>query len=158
MSNTPHEQRQLCTFQIHETLFGIDVTDVQEVIRQQGMTPVPLSARWIAGLINLRGQIVTAVNMRERLGLPERGAGEGSMNVVIRRPEGVISLVVDEVGDVVDVDESSFEEPPATMSAAARHLVRGAYKLNGQLLVYLDTTLATQSGRAAATANTLTGS
>lgn len=150
MSAVP-DTKQLCTFLVNGMLFGIDVTDVQEVICNQSMTPVPHAPKVVVGLINLRGQIVTALDLRERLGLPARPAGIEPMNVVVRRPEGVISLVVDEVGDVVDVEESTFEAPPATMAASARKLVRGAYKLNKQLLVFLDTALATQTGHSPST-------
>jgi purine-binding chemotaxis protein CheW len=143
----PSATRQLCTFLVNGTLFGIDVMDVQEVIRQQNMTPVPLAPKLVSGLINLRGQIVTALNLRERLGMADEVKAPDPMNIVIRRAEGVVSLMVDEVGDIVDVDENTFEPPPATLPASARHLVRGAYKLNGQLLVFLDTALATQTGR-----------
>jgi purine-binding chemotaxis protein CheW len=138
-------QRQLCTFFLNNMLFGIDVTDVQEVIRHQPITPVPLASKVVTGLINLRGQIVTALDLRARLGLPPRAADSEPMNVVVRRPEGVICLLVDEVGDVVDVDEANFEEPPSTMPASAQYLVLGAYKLDQQLLVFLDTGLATQT-------------
>ena len=79
------------------------------------------------------------------------------MNVVVRRPEGVVSLIVDEIGDVVDVDESAFEPPPATMPASARDLVLGAYKLSDGLLIFLDTALATQTDRAPAAALTAFG-
>ena len=135
--------KQLCTFFVDNLFFGVDVTRVQEVIRYQEMTRVPLASPVVGGLINLRGQIVTAIDMRRRLGLPPRRADQRPMNVVVRGDEGVVSLLVDEIGDVVDVDESWFEQPPATMSAGARELIRGVYKLKQQLLLLLDTEKAT---------------
>jgi purine-binding chemotaxis protein CheW len=131
--------RQLCTFLLGRQLFGVDVTKVQEVFRWQEMTRVPLAPRDVRGLINLRGQIVTAIETRRRLGLPDREAGALPTNVLVRTDDGVVSLLVDEIGDVVEVDEGSFEPPPATMAQASRDLVRGVYKLEGALLLLLDT-------------------
>lgn len=132
--------RQLCTFLLGPQLFGVDVTRVQEVFRWQEMTRVPLASGDIRGLINLRGQIVTAIETRRRLGMPDREGGELPMNVLVRTDDGVVSLLVDEIGDVVEVDESSFEPPPITMPQVSRDLVRGVYKLEGgQLLLLLDT-------------------
>ena len=89
---------------------------VQEVIRYQEMTRVPLAPPVVKGLINLRGQIVTAVDLRRRLGLRERAATDLPMNVVIRTSDGAVSLLVDEIGDVVEVDDTTFERPPETVS------------------------------------------
>jgi purine-binding chemotaxis protein CheW len=138
---TPRGAKQLCTFFVDGLLFGIDVTRVQEVIRYQAMTPVPLAPAVIQGLINLRGQIVTAIDLRTRLQLRQRPPGQVPVNVVARDEEGAVSLLVDEIGDVVDVDESSFEAPPETLSAAAKALIQGVYKLEPQLLLLLNTEL-----------------
>lgn len=138
------EVSQLCTFYVDNILFGVDVTQVQEVIQmeQTEMTPVPLTPSSIVGLINLRGQIVTALDLRARLGLSrEQGEKLPSTNVVIRHAGGVVSLLVDHISDVVNVDKADFEQPPATMSEGFRELVRGAYKLNDKLLVFLDSDL-----------------
>jgi len=109
------------------------------VLRYQRMTPVPLAPAVIEGLINLRGQIVTAMDMRQRLGLPPRADGETAMNVVVRTEEGVVSLLVDEIGDVVEAESSSFERPPENLDPAIRNLVRGIHKLKDRLLLVLDT-------------------
>lgn len=130
---------QLCTFFVHGRFFGVDVTRVQEVIRYQEMTRVPLASRVIRGLINLRGQIVTAIDMRARLLLPARGGDELPTNVVVRTDEGAVSLLVDEIGDVVEVEASSFEPLPETLDATAREVIGGVYKLQDQLLLVLDT-------------------
>src|ERR1700743_3747788 len=100
-------RRQLCTFFLQGLFFGVEVEKVQEVIRYQEMTRIPLSPPVIAGLINLRGQIVTAIDLRHQLELLPRKSDELPMNVVIRRDDGPISLLVDEIGDVVEVDEQS---------------------------------------------------
>ena len=129
---------QFCTFFVRGMLFGLEVTCIQEVIRYQPVTPVPLTASTIAGLINLRGQIVTAIDLRVRLGLPPRDPEERPLNVVVRTADGPVSLLVDDVGDVIHVDEETFERPPETLGDAARDLIRGAYKLKGRLLLVLD--------------------
>ncbi len=131
-------EQQFCTFWLDGLLFGIEVEKVQEVIRHQAMTRVPLAPALIGGLINLRGQIVTAIDLRLRLGLPERKAGELPMNVVARSDDAAVSLLVDEIGDVVEVQEEQFEDVPQTMRQA-RDLIRGVYKLPDRLLLVLDT-------------------
>jgi len=132
-------RRQLCTFFLQDLYFGVEVEKVQEVIRYQEMTRIPLAPEVIAGLINLRGQIVTAIDLRRQLELAGRQAGQLPMNVVIRRDDGPISLLVDEIGDVVDVEEESFEDPPDTIEARRREFLRGVYKLKDKLLLLLDT-------------------
>lgn len=141
--------QQLCTFYLDKILFGVDVTKVQEVIRYQEMTRVRLAPDAIRGLINLRGQIVTAVDMRVRLGLPRRRDDELPMNVVVRTDEGGVSLLVDEIGDVLEVKEESFERAPETVTHMAKDLVRGVYKLDGRLLLVLDTERAVDFGGSA---------
>jgi purine-binding chemotaxis protein CheW len=131
--------RQLCTFYVDGHHVGIEVTEVQEVIRYQEMTVVPLASHEVQGLINLRGQIVTALDLRRRFGMPERPEDQLPMNVVVRTPDGAVSLLVDEIGDVLEVDDAAFERPPETLDTATRHLVRGAYKLDQGLLLALET-------------------
>jgi purine-binding chemotaxis protein CheW len=94
----------------------------------------------------LRGQIVTALDLRRRLGLPDRGEGDPVMNVVVKFDDGAISLLVDQIGEVVEVDETTFELPPETLSGVARDLVRGVYKMDGKLLLHLDINKAVESG------------
>ena len=130
---------QLCTFQLDNHLFGVDVQAVQEVIRYQEMTCVPLAPPAVSGLINLRGQIVTAIDLRQRLGLSNRPADRLPMNVVVRSDDGAVSLLVDQIGDVIDVDPGKMEVPPNTLHGPARELIHCAYKLDRQLLLVLDT-------------------
>jgi purine-binding chemotaxis protein CheW len=129
---------QFSTFFVAELFFGVDVLRVQEVLRFQQMTRVPQAPEVIEGLINLRGQIVTAIDMRRRLGLPPRAGNQTPMNMVVRTDEGAVSLLVDEIGDVLDVDQSSYERPPENLDPAARELIRGVYKLKDRLLLVLD--------------------
>ena len=133
------EEKQFCTFFLDGLFFGVGVQKVQEVIRFQEMTRVPQAPPVVGGLINLRGQIVTALDLRRRLGLREREASQRPMNVVVRTDDGVVSLLVDEIGDVVEVDQESFEPPPETLRGVARELVLGVYKLKDRLLLLLDT-------------------
>ncbi len=129
---------QLCTFHVDSLYLGISVVQVQEVLREQETTPVPLAPDSISGLMNLRGQIVTAIDLRVILGLPPRPADHHAMNVVIRTADGAVSLMVDEIGDVIETGEDTFEPPPDTLTGTARHLVLGVHKLPGALLHVLD--------------------
>jgi purine-binding chemotaxis protein CheW len=129
---------QFSTFFVADLFFGVDVLQVQEVMRLQPMTPVPRAPEVIEGLINLRGQIVTAIDMRRRLTLPPRPAELSPMNIVVSTSDGAVSLLVDEIGDVIHVDASSFELPPANLNPAAKQFIRGVYKLKHQLLLVLD--------------------
>lgn len=131
-------ERQYCTFALGDLFFGIEVHRVQEVIRAQMMTRVPLAQRAIRGLINLRGQIVTAVDLRRLLQVGDRLDERLPINIVIQTRQGIFSLLVDRIGDVLEVDEASFEHPPDTLDGIARELIRGAYKLQGRLLLVLN--------------------
>lgn len=134
------DQRQICSFIVSGQLFGIDVASVQEVIRFQEMTRVPLAPPVVEGLINLRGQIVTAIDLRRRLGFPVRPTTLRPTNVVIRTDRGPISLLVDEISDVFDVGDGELEAPPETIATPQRELIRGTYKLADRLMLVLDTT------------------
>ena len=142
---------QFCTFFVDQLYLGIDVQCVQEVIRYQTMTRVPLAPQGISGLINLRGQIVTAMDLRFRLDLPQRETGRQPINVVVRDGETSVSLLVDRIGDVVDVDDELFEPPPMTVPEHTRELILGAYKLPDQLLLILDTSRVLEESDARAT-------
>jgi purine-binding chemotaxis protein CheW len=131
--------QQFCTFYVDRQFFGVPVQQVQEVIRYQEMTRVPLVPRVIRGLINLRGQIVVAIDLRRRLNTPERPDDQLPMNVVVRTADGALSLLVDEIGDVLEVQEETFERPPETLQGIARELVLGVHKLPSGLLLILDT-------------------
>jgi purine-binding chemotaxis protein CheW len=140
--------QQFCTFYLGKQFFGVPVQHVQEVIRYQEMTRVPLVPEAISGLINLRGQIVTAIDLRRCLGMPERQAGELPMNVVVRTSDGAVSLLVDEIGDVLELDPDTFEKPPETLHGSMRNAIHGVYKLPGQLLLELDIAQALAAGEA----------
>jgi purine-binding chemotaxis protein CheW len=140
------EARQFCTFFLDRLFLGVEVQRVQEVIRYQEMTRVPLASSVVSGLINLRGQIVTAIDLRRRLELPERPADQLPMNVVVRTDDGAVSLLVDEIEDVLEVTDDSFERPPETINGVARDLIHGVYKFKDRLLLMLDTEKALELG------------
>jgi len=127
--------QKYCTFYLDRYYFGIEVEQVQEIIRFQEITPVALAPEVVKGLINLRGQIVTAVDLRRLLELPDRAEGEDPMNIVVRTPLGAFSLLADRIGDVLELTDSSFESPPDNLSGMARELIQRAYKLEGTLLL-----------------------
>ena len=129
---------QYCTFTLDGLYFGVDVLKVQEVIRYQEMTRIPGAPAVVSGLINLRGQLVTGLDLRQRLQLQVRPDGQLPMNVVVRTEEGATSLLVDEIGDVIELDDSTHERPPETIDAITREVVRGVHKLEGRLLLVLD--------------------
>jgi purine-binding chemotaxis protein CheW len=131
--------RQLCTFFLDNLHFGVDVGDVQEVLAEQATTPVPGAHQAVAGLINLRGQIVPAIDLRRRLQLTSPPPSTPAVSVVLRRGTGLVSLLADRIGDVFEVEESLFEAPPETVQGLTRTLIRGAYKLDERLLLVLDT-------------------
>jgi len=132
-------QRQVCTFFLNGLLLGIDTELIKEVIRYQEMTPVPLAPPAVSGLMNLRGQIVTGIDLRRRFLFDERADARGPINVVVHTKKGTVSLIVDEIGDVFDVSEDECEAAPENLTGVARELIQGAYKLAGQLLLILDT-------------------
>ncbi|MGA8491865.1 MAG: chemotaxis protein CheW [Terriglobales bacterium] len=139
---------QFCTFYLDKLLFGVELKGVQEVIRSLDLTKVPLAPEVVSGLINLRGQIVTAVDLRRRLELEPAPPDVLPMNVVVRSEDGAVSLLVDEIGDVVEVDESSFEPPPETLRGSVRAMIVGVHKLNDRLMHVLDIEKACQMAEA----------
>lgn len=129
---------QLSTFHVGKYLFGVDVSLVQEVVRLQGMTPVPLAPLEIAGLINLRGEVLTAIDLRTRLGMERNDSKREPVNVVIRVDDEPVSLLVDEIGGVLEVSQVPFEQTPSTVDERVREMLLGAYTLPDRLLLALD--------------------
>ena len=123
---------------------------VQEVIRYLEITEIPLAPRVVSGLMNLRGQIVTGIDLRRRLELADRPEGAAPMNLVIRTADGAVSLLVDEIGDVVEVTDESFERPPETLQGKVREVILGVHKLEKQLMHVLNTEKACETAEAVA--------
>ncbi len=129
---------QYCTFWVDGLFFGIAVEGVQEVLRYQEMTVVPRAPEAVHGLINLRGQIVTAIDLRCRLGLPVRPASERPMNVIVRSRGEVISLLVDDIGDVIDTSGLSREPAPTNLPSRIQDVVTGVMSMSDAILLVLD--------------------
>ncbi|MBP9693934.1 MAG: chemotaxis protein CheW [Alphaproteobacteria bacterium] len=128
------------TLKIDNQLFGIPILQVQDVLSEQKITKIPLAPKEIAGALNLRGRIVTAIDVRTRLNLPKREAGENkkSMSVVIDYNGELYSLIVDTVGEVLNLYEDDHEKNPSTLDPVWASVAHSVYRLNDQLLVVLD--------------------
>lgn len=131
-------ERKICTFYLDNYFFGLDVSQIQEVIRYHEMTEVPLADKTISGLINLRGQIVTAIDMRKRLDLPNISAGQKPTNIIVRTDDGAVSLWVDDIGDVIDLAADTFELPPENLEGEIRNVLKEVCKFENNLLLILD--------------------
>jgi purine-binding chemotaxis protein CheW len=130
--------QQFCSFFVGGLCFGIEVERVQEIRNMTAMTRVPLAARAIGGLLNLRGNILTAIDLRRCLDMADLPADQRPVNVVLRTCDGGVSLLVDRMGDVVEVAAGAFELPPRTLDARSRGLIRGAYDVDGRLMLVLN--------------------
>ncbi|GAB2475026.1 chemotaxis protein CheW [Jatrophihabitans fulvus] len=129
---------QHCTFWVGGVHFGVGVEQVQEVLRYQEMSAAPGAPAAVAGLINLRGQIVTAIDLRARLGLAPRDPDRLPMNVVVRSRGEIVSLLVDDIGDVIDTGGAGVEAVPSTVPPLVRATVRGVVPLPDAILLLLD--------------------
>ncbi|NRA63792.1 MAG: chemotaxis protein CheW [Pseudobacteriovorax sp.] len=128
---------QFSTFIIGNRLFGLDVTRVQEIVRPMGMTDIPLAPDFVRGLINLRGQVATAIGLRELFEIHVERPAE-ALNVVCKLDGFLISFQVDKIGDVLEVNTNDFEPTPNTIPEGTRRFLRGVYKVSGQLLSVID--------------------
>lgn len=142
MIDVAGNHRQYCTFRLAQYLCGIDVLAVHEILRHQPMTRVPLAPPVVKGLINLRGQIITALDMRTRMGFPPREDGRQPVNIVVgvgsMDDDASAALLVDEIGDVVTIDPVDCEPPPDTIRGQVRDLISQVCKLEKGLLLILD--------------------
>tara|TARA_R110002110_G_scaffold3420_2_gene17323 strand:+ start:7066 stop:7554 length:489 start_codon:yes stop_codon:yes gene_type:complete len=130
--------RQYVTMTIADQLFGIPVLTVQDVLGPQKITRVPLSPPEVAGSLNLRGRVVTAVNMRKRLSLPPQADESDNMSIVVEHGGELYSLIIDEVGEVLSLSNSIFERNPGTLDPRWREIAAGVYRLDKELMVVLD--------------------
>ena len=140
--------RQFATFEVADQMFGVEVDTVQEVLSYNEYTPVPLAPPAVGGLFNLRGQVIAAVDLRVQLGLARQALHGPVMNVILRGNGEPVSLLVDRIGEVVDLDDESFEPPPDTLSGPTRELVVGTFKMDGRLMLALDVDQAVDTYRA----------
>ena len=132
------EDQLLCTFRLAEHLFGIEISAVQEVLRRQEITRLPLASPAVRGVINLRGRIVPAIDLRRCFEMEPAPRAEESPNIVVRGgTASSVSLLVDEIGDVIEAPASAYERPPETLRGRAGELIEGVYKLQDELLLVL---------------------
>lgn len=139
-TNVSGDKVQYCTFKVGEDFFGVDVLNVQEVIKPLPLTEVPKSEKEICGLMNLRGNIVTQLSLRKLFKL-KTDEPEDHMNVIVNSSEGLLALKVDEIEDVYTLESSTFEKTPDTLEPGVRRYVKGIHKLDERLLVLLDLNL-----------------
>lgn len=125
------------TFHIDKAFYGVPIEDVQEVLFSQPLSEVPLAPPAVAGLLNLRGRIVTVIDLKRLL--HGASADEEAMNMVVRFDNDEVSLLIDRIGDVMRVDEASVEATPPTLQGQARDFIRGVFPLQTGLLLLLDT-------------------
>lgn len=130
--------RRLSTFRVDGQLYGIDVDAVQEVTRSLEPTPVPRAGAAVHGLVNLRGQVVTVIDLRHRLGCAARGGNEAAYNVVLSGDGGLVALLVDAVEGFEDVNDDAYTSRPTTVTGPATEIVPGAYQLEDELLLTID--------------------
>jgi len=143
--------KDFVTIRLAGQLLGIPVLLVHDVIKLQNMTRVPLSPPWVAGVLNLRGRIVTAIDLRERLGMAPRREGEKApMSVVVDLKGESYSLIIDSVGEVLSLPDSLYEKNPVTLDQRWREVSDGIYRLTDELLVVLDVRRVLDLDRAAA--------
>ncbi len=132
------ETKDYVTMYINGQLFGIPVSTVQDVLAPQKITRIPLAPPEIAGSLNLRGRIVTAIDVRLRLGLSRDDQTASGMSVVVDYGGELYSLMVDSVGEVLSLALASFERNPPTLDLQWREFSAGIYRLDDELLVVLD--------------------
>ena len=127
--------QQFCTFTLGSLHFGVHVRSIQEIIRHGEMTRVPTASAVVHGLINLRGQIVLSIDLHRRLGLTPTASEAAAINVIIRTVDRPMSLLVDQVGDILDLSDAVMEPPPDTIQPEIRQFLDGIYKLPDRLLL-----------------------
>lgn len=137
------------TFAIAGQLFGVPVLEVQDVLRPQAITRIPMAPPEILGSLNLRGRIVTVLDTRHRLGLPKAESTEQPMSIVVPCGDDLFSLAVDRVGEVLSLSSQHFEPNPPTLDAAWREVASGIYRLKDELLVIIDVARLLRLGPAA---------
>jgi purine-binding chemotaxis protein CheW len=143
--------RQFVTFDVANQFLGVPVETVQEILLNEKYTPMPLAPDECGGLFNLRGEVIGTVDLRVRFGLPPRSmSGSSVVNVVVLIDGEPVSLLVDRIGLVADLDDTAFELPPDTLTGPTREMIVGSYKTEDRLLLVLDVDKCVNTTRAAA--------
>lgn len=141
--------RQFVTFDVANEFFGVPVEIVQEVLLNENYTPMPLAPDGWGGLFNLRGEVIGTVDLQVRFGLPRRSMSGPVINVVVLVGGEPVSLLVDRIGLVADLDDAAFELPPDTLTGPTRAMIVGSYKTEDRLLLVLDVAECVNTARAA---------
>ena len=136
--NAEAATREYVTLSVAGQWFGIPVLDVQDVLGPRPVARIPLADEVIAGAINLRGRIVTVIDMRKRLGLPPRKNDEAGMNIVVEQDANLYALHIDAVGEVMQIPDHRYDKNPATIDPMWRDFSNGIYRLENQLLIVLN--------------------
>ena len=126
------------TFKVEGQLFGIPVLRVQDILKPEQIAPVPLAPKEVRGSINLRGRIVTVIDVRIRLGLEPRDGDAGSMGVTVEQDNDLYTLLVDKIGDVIGLSRNCYEKNPGTLDPLWREFSNGVFRLDEELMVVLD--------------------
>ena len=132
------EKREFLTFTVEKQIFGLPLASVSDVLDARPLTPVPLAPPEVAGSLNLRGRIITAIDVRRRLGLPAMTPGAEHMSIVTESDGELFNLIVDAVGEVIAVSDDQYEDNPVTLDAAWRRFSAGIYRLDEGLMVVLN--------------------
>lgn len=135
--NNSGGSNQYCGFKVGDSLYGISVLYVQEIIKPQNVTAIPLTGSFLRGLINLRGQIVTSISLRHLFGL-EDDLRKDHINLIVNSEDSLVSFVVDEVCDVIEIDKNDIKQTPKSLDANIRDYVDGVHHLNNQILILLN--------------------
>jgi purine-binding chemotaxis protein CheW len=133
----PDGELQLVTFQLGAEKFGFDIAQVQEIVRMQPLTRVPNSAKFVQGVINLRGSVIPTLSLRKRLGLEERPSGRETRIIIVETQGSVLGLIVDQVAEVVRLRREMVEAPPRLQNTNQEY-VTGVARLGQRLLIVLD--------------------
>lgn len=132
------EQVQFCTFTVGDYFLGVNVANVQEVVRNQNVTPIPMSSDGILGIINLRGQAITAMDIRHYLKLENNSEGKQPMSIVVKYDKDQASFPVDKIGDVIALNKRGAEPAPAHLNPDIKRFIKCVYEYEGNSLLVLD--------------------
>ena len=143
MKNDSHEKEadsvlQWVTFRLDKERYGINVTQVREVLRLTEIAPVPGAPAYVLGIINLRGNVVTVIDTRNRVGLPSKENDESTRIVIVESDENVVGMLVDSVAEVVDLNASEIESAPNVGAEDGSTYIKGVTSINGELLILVD--------------------
>ena len=134
----PKETLQLVSFKLGNEEFGVDILQVQEIIRMQNITRVPNAPHFVEGVINLRGRVIPIIDLRKRFDLGDHERDKNTRIMVVKIDNIVVGLIVDEVSEVLRIPADTVEPPPPIVAGIESDFIKGVGKLEGRLLILLD--------------------